>query len=105
MAGSSLVTTTYEFEWDEAKALANERKHGIGFEVAMSVFLDPLARTLFDEEHSEDEERWVTIGEARNGDAVVVVHTFTPTGTDTALIRIISARAPTRREIQTFREG
>ena len=72
----------------------------------MTVFLDSLALTLFDEEHSEeDEERWVTIGQADNGAHLVVVHTFAPNGPDTALVRIISARAATRRERQAYREG
>lgn len=100
-----MTSPAYEFEWDEAKAADNERKHGVDFELAMTVFLDPLALTLFDEEHSEDEERWVTIGQADNGAHLVVVHAFTPNGPDTALVRIISARAATRRERQAYREG
>ncbi len=46
----------YEFEWDEEKADANEQKHGIAFETAMAAFRDPLAISMFDESHSEDEE-------------------------------------------------
>lgn len=66
----------YDFEWDAAKARTNLRKHGVSFRAATAVFRDPLARTIFDDEHSEDEERWVTLGRAENGKYLVVVHTF-----------------------------
>ncbi len=52
----------YEFEWDPAKASANLNKHGLDFEQAATVFLDPLAATIPDEEHSEKEVRWITLG-------------------------------------------
>ncbi|MDT8322454.1 MAG: BrnT family toxin [Xanthomonadales bacterium] len=67
----------YHFEWDPAKAAGNRRKHGVGFELAATVFRDPLALSCFDEEHSEAEERWVTLGLAGNGRLLAVVHTFT----------------------------
>jgi uncharacterized protein len=50
----------YEFEWDPAKASANINKHGLDFERAATVFLDPLAVTIPDEEHSGNEVRWIT---------------------------------------------
>jgi uncharacterized DUF497 family protein len=99
------VQATYEFDWDVAKAEANARKHGVTFEGAMTVFRDPLALTVYDEEHSEQEERWVTVGRAENGSTVLVVHTFTPTTPGHALIRIISARAATNRERQQYEAG
>lgn len=52
----------YEFEWDPVKALSNIAKHGIDFEQAAKVFLDPLALTIEDEEHSLSERRWITLG-------------------------------------------
>ena len=104
-SGVMMTRPTYEFDWDDAKAADNERKHGVQFELAMTVFLDPLARTLFDAAHSEDEERWVTVGQVHNGASLVVVHTFTPTGPDTALVRIVSAREATRRERHSYREA
>ena len=99
------MTTVYAFEWDEAKAEANLRKHGVEFEAAMGVFLDPLAMTRFDDEHHEDEERWVTLGQSEGGALLVVVHTFTPTTPDTALVRLISARHATRRERMQYEKG
>ena len=64
----------------------------------MTVLLDPLAMTRFDEEHSDDEDRWVSLGRAANAQLIVVVHTFRVTGPRTALLRLISARPATRRE-------
>ena len=106
LAGVRLMTTpAFEFEWDEAKAIANANKHSVSFELAMTVFLDALAVTLFDDEHGEDEDRWVTIGRASNSETLVVVHTFKPTSADRTLVRLISARPPTRRELQAYEEG
>ena len=49
----------YEFDWDPSKAEANIAKHGVAFELAMTVFLDPLAMSRFDDDNSDDEPRWV----------------------------------------------
>jgi uncharacterized DUF497 family protein len=54
--------TVYDFEWDATKARSNERKHDVTFEAAASVFLDPLALTVYDKASSHDEERWFTLG-------------------------------------------
>jgi uncharacterized protein len=99
------ITNRYHFEWDTAKAYANLKKHNVSFDEAMSVFLDPLAMTRFDEEHSVNEERWVTLGHAQNGKLLLIIHTFTATTSDSALIRIISARYPTMREQQQYENG
>ncbi len=66
----------YTFEWDPIKAKRNQRSHGISFERAAELFLDPLAASVFDEEHSEAEERWVTIGRDGGGRVLILVHTF-----------------------------
>ena len=66
----------YEFEWDPVKAKANFNKHGLDFDRAATVFLDPLAVTIPDEEHSETEARWITLGKDTGGHYVSVVHTF-----------------------------
>ena len=66
----------YEFEWDPAKALTNFNKHGVHFEQATHVFRDALALTIPDEEHSEDEVRWITLGKNISGQYMLVVHTF-----------------------------
>ena len=56
------MSVQYSFEWDPAKAKANLKKHDVSFETAVTVFRDPLAVTVFDEEHTEDEDRWATMG-------------------------------------------
>ena len=51
-----------DFEWDEPKAEANERKHGVSFAEAITVFADPLSLTGFDPDHSDDEDRYIRMG-------------------------------------------
>jgi uncharacterized DUF497 family protein len=94
----------YEFEWDDAKAESNLRKHGVAFPEAMSVLADPLARTRYDEDHSEQEERWVSLGRSAQHRLLVVVHTFTPTGPNTAMVRLISARPATPSERKQYED-
>lgn len=95
----------YDFEWDAAKARTNLRKHGVSFRSATGVFRDPLALTAFDDEHSEDEERWVTLGRTENSQYLVVVHTFTQVSATQIHIRIISARAADRQEMQDYEQA
>ncbi len=52
----------FQFEWNPTKAQQNTNKHGITFERAATVFLDPEALSKFDRAHSEDEDRWITLG-------------------------------------------
>ena len=87
----------FDFEWDPAKAASNQRKHGVDFELAATVFRDSLMASMPDEEHSDAEERWVTVGVARNGQLLTVCHAF-----HQELIRIISARPATRSERRQF---
>jgi uncharacterized DUF497 family protein len=82
------------FEWDPKKAESNEVKHGISFPDAASVFLDPIAWTFPDPDHSIGEERFITLGRALNGELIVVAHVEY----DEDRIRIISARRATKRE-------
>jgi hypothetical protein len=81
------------FEWDPRKAAANLRKHGVSFREAATVFGDPLAWTFSDPDHSESEDRQITIGTSQLGNRLVVAHTHRE-----GAIRIISARMTTRRE-------
>lgn len=94
----------YNFEWAPAKAAANLAKHGVSFNRAAQVFLDPLMLSLYDEEHSEADERWITMGVDRNNVLFVVVHTFKESNDDNAMIRIISARRATKHEAQEYEE-
>lgn len=95
---------TYHFDWDPAKAKSNLADHKVSFQLSITVFRDPLAVTVFDEEHSENEERWATLGAAENGQYLVVIHTFQQTSPTEVRIRPISARAATRREIEDYEE-
>ena len=88
---------TLEFEWDDAKASANQRKHGISFDEATSAFYDPLSVTIPDPDHSASEARFVLIGITVTGRLVVVAHTDRGNR-----IRLISARRPTRRERTSY---
>lgn len=68
------------FEWDEGKAKQNVGKHGVSFDEAATVFGDPLSLTIEDALHSDDEQRFVTIGQSARGRWVVVVHTSSARG-------------------------
>jgi uncharacterized protein len=88
------------FEWDSAKAAWNERKHAVSFEEAASVFLDPLAMTYPDPDHSETEHREITVGQSTKHRLLFVSHTRRGDRT-----RIISARRATRKERKQHEEG
>lgn len=95
----------YNFEWDPNKAKSNIVKHKISFEDAVSVFKDENAISIFDEEHSESEERWITIGLDIKTRTLVVVHTFIELSKNDCNIRIISARKATKNEQKYYNEG
>jgi uncharacterized DUF497 family protein len=88
------------YEWDPAKAAVNLWKHGVAFEEAASVFLDPAALTFLDPDHSEDEDRAITIGRSARRRVLFVAHTERG-----ERLRIISARRATRREQDQYEEG
>lgn len=92
----------YHFEWDPGKARQNEKKHGVTFERAASIFLDPQALSLFDEEHGQGEDRWITLGLDRRGVLLVVCHTYREETETIGRIRIISARKPTKNEANHY---
>jgi uncharacterized protein len=70
------VAFQFHFEWDPSKARQNARNHRVTFERGATVFLDPNALSLFDEQHSEEEERWITLGLDQTGALLVISHTF-----------------------------
>ena len=88
------------YEWNAAKAKANIEKHGVSFDEAATVFLDPLALTFPDPYHSGGEEREITIGYTVGGEVVFVSHCQRGEP-----VRIISARKATRRERRQYEEG
>jgi uncharacterized DUF497 family protein len=90
------------FEWDPAKARENVLKHRVSFERAAQVFLDPYMLSIEDEEHGEEEERWMTLGKDRNEIILVVSHTFRQIDSGNFAIRLISARRATRAEAKQY---
>lgn len=87
------------FEWDPEKALTNLEKHGVSFEEAATAFGDPLSATIGDPDHSQEEDRYILLGETYQGRLVVVVHTDRE-----ETVRIISARLATRRERKSYEQ-
>ena len=92
----------YNFEWDPKKAEINVRKHKISFERAATVFRDSNALSIPDEEHSEKEERWSTLGLDGTGVLLTVVHTFTYESETSCTIWLISARKATKVESSNY---
>ena len=92
----------FHFEWDVTKATSNQRKHGVSFDLAATVFRDPLMVSILDEEHSESEERWVTLGQSENGKLLVVIHTYHEISAKAVAVRIISARPATKHEQRQY---
>jgi uncharacterized protein len=88
------------FEWDPKKARLNLKRHGISFDEASTAFRDPLSQTIKDPLHSENEERFVLIGQTIQGRILVIVHTDRG-----ERIRIISARLATKKERLRYEEN
>ena len=89
-----------EFEWDENKAEANLSKHGVSFDEAKTVFDDPLYIDFYDPDHSDDEDRYIIIGESQQRRLLIVSYRERDHKT-----RLINAREVTRREREDYEEG
>ncbi|MFN6473757.1 MAG: BrnT family toxin [Nostoc sp. SerVER01] len=89
-----------KFEWDENKAASNVSKHRVSFEEAKTVFDDPLYVDFYDPDHSDDEERYLIVGESDQGRLLIV--SYTERGNS---IRLISAREVTRTEREVYEQG
>ncbi len=87
------------FAWDDSKDHQNQRKHGVSFEEARTVFFDPEARLIHDPDHSDREDRFVMLGLSRRLRLLVVHHTYDPSEEQ---IRIISARKASRTEASIY---
>jgi uncharacterized DUF497 family protein len=94
----------FQLGWDEVKAATNERKHGVSFDLARTVFNDSFLLTVADLEHSETEERWFSIGRAANNSILSVAYLWSEAESVTK-IRIISARKATETEISHYEES
>ena len=90
------------FVWDLEKAEANRKKHGITFEEVRTAFFDALSQIYDDEEHSDDEERFILIGESESNRLLVVCHCYRESDTVT---RITSARKAERYERHKYETG
>jgi uncharacterized DUF497 family protein len=88
------------FQWDEKKNHINQQKHDISFEEAQSVFFDDYAIQFWDENHSQEEERFLLLGISSKMRVLIVVHCFRE---QDSIIRIISARRATKNEIKEYR--
>ena len=86
-----------KFTWDPRKDRENQRKHGVSFQEATTVFGDPLAGTIPDPDHSQGEARFLTVGYSSNHHLVVVCHTEEDDN-----FRIISAREANAHERKTY---
>jgi uncharacterized protein len=89
-----------QFEWDPDKAASNLEKHSVSFQEAATVFADPLSYTVDDPDHSEEEQRFLTLGLSLTGKYLIVSHTDRQSN-----IRIISARTLTNSERKSYAEG
>ncbi|WP_017716090.1 BrnT family toxin [Kamptonema formosum] len=89
-----------EFQWNLDKAVSNQRKHGVSFEEAVTVFADPLAVTIDDPAHSRGEFRFITMGQSAIYRLLVVSHTERE-----GEVRLISARLATRQERRSYESG
>ena len=89
-----------QFKWDKNKAIRNLSKHGVSFEEAKTVFEDPLYVDFYDPDHSEEEERYLIVGESHQGRLLIV--SYTERGN---IIRLISARETTQTERAVYEEG
>ena len=87
------------FEWDERKAAANTKKHGVSFEEARSMFVDERAKLIDDPDHSEEEDRFVLLGLSSALRLLLVCHCYRSEGN---VVRIISARKATTSESKSY---
>lgn len=88
------------FDWDNEKSRINQKKHGVSFEEAKSVFYDDNAIQFWDENHSDAEDRFLLLGRSSKMRILLIVHCF---GEQESVIRIISARKATKKESQEYR--
>ena len=96
------MAVNYNFEWDPIKARENLKKHDIGFDEAATIFRDSTALSIFDPDHSESEDRWITMGISEKGRLLIVNHTFREKNVEEVTIRIISSRKATKKETKKY---
>ena len=95
----NVIMDSISFSWDNRKNSSNEKKHGVSFEEAQSVFFDENAIEYFDPDHSESEDRFLILGHSYRLRVLVISHTLVKDGIE---IRIISARKATKKEQKAY---
>ena len=90
---------TIRFEWDTDKDSANQKKHGVSFDEAKTVFYDPTARVIVDPQRSELEDRFVILGQSSRSRILLVCHCLRENGD---VIRLISARKAVPSERKSY---
>lgn len=93
--------TRIRFDWDDRKAQANRRKHGVFFDEASTVFFDDDALLIADDEHSDEEDRFVLLGLSNRLRMLIVCHCDRESD---EIIRIISARKANRSECRQYQQ-
>jgi uncharacterized DUF497 family protein len=96
------MAVNYNFEWDPIKARENLDKHGVAFDEGATIFRDSNALSIFDPDHSEIEDRWITMGISEKGRLLIVNHTFREESEEEITIRIISSRKATKKETKNY---
>ncbi len=91
-----------KFEWNQTKAITNQKKHGVSFEEAKSVFYDEFAIQFFDEDNADLEDRFLLLGFSEKSRLLLVCHCEREDG---HVIRIISARKATKAESKFYKGG
>ncbi len=86
------------FDWDDIKAETNKKKHGVSFAEAATVFSDPNAIELLDEDHSDKEDRWILVGLSTKTRVLLVVFAEK----EDSVIRIVSARKAVKDETDQY---
>ena len=96
------MPVNYNFEWDPIKARENWNKHNVAFDEAATIFRDSKALSIFDPDHSETENRWITMGISEKGRLLIVNHTYREEGGEEFTIRIFSSRKATKKETKKY---
>ena len=100
MAPTAYAIRPSILEFDSAKAASNRKKHGVSFDEAVTVFNDPLSSTLPDDQHSEDEDRFILVGRSSKQRLLFVVYTETD-----SRVRLIGARLVTAAEREQYEQS
>lgn len=90
-----------KFEYDDVKNRANIKKHGVSFKTASEIFNDPFILSKLDERYDYGEERWLSLGKTTQGVILAVAHLYFDENNE-PVIRIISARKATKKEVQVY---